>query len=252
MRLKSTLALVRRGFTLVELLVVIGIIAVLIAVLMPALQRAREQALQVQCLSNMRQIGLAFIMYTNNNKQFYPRPAANSIPEDWIYWERWIPTRPFQDGQIAKMMGERTSEAVFRCPSDDMDTHLARNGPDPRYPYSYTVNYLICCLPPAYGAGPGIGPTLRTTQVMNSSMKILLIDESAETLDDGCWAWMSNFGAGANVISNRHSRRSAEQTLNPNNPDGGRGNAVFADGHGEYIERIESFNPAYYDPLRSY
>src|SRR5687768_8266206 len=61
----------RRGaFTLVELLVVIGIIAMLIAMLMPALQRARKQARTVQCLSNLRQIGMAAMTYANQNKGY--------------------------------------------------------------------------------------------------------------------------------------------------------------------------------------
>jgi prepilin-type processing-associated H-X9-DG protein/prepilin-type N-terminal cleavage/methylation domain-containing protein len=66
----------RGAFTLVELLVVIGIIAILTAILLPALNKARQQAVIVQCLSNLKNVGLAFVMYTNANAGWYPYPTS--------------------------------------------------------------------------------------------------------------------------------------------------------------------------------
>src|SRR5580698_2124107 len=95
----------REGFTLVELLVVIGIIALLVSILLPSLNRARESAKQTQCLSNLRQLGMAFVMYANENQQKLPYYAPNNMlrADDWVYWETNPPgNRSLQDSMLAK------------------------------------------------------------------------------------------------------------------------------------------------------
>jgi prepilin-type processing-associated H-X9-DG protein/prepilin-type N-terminal cleavage/methylation domain-containing protein len=72
----SNAAARRRAFTLVELLVVIGIIALLISILLPSLSKAREMGKSVKCLSNLRQLGIATVSYANESKSYLPYPTT--------------------------------------------------------------------------------------------------------------------------------------------------------------------------------
>ena len=245
----------RKAFTLVELLVVIGIIALLISILLPSLNRAREQANWLKCMSNLRQVGQAFTMYCNNNKGRFPTAGAGTKPHDWIFWEDFpLPDAPrsLDKSMIAPYLGIPVNPEVLRCPSDIVENHVSKkaNG-QPQYAFSYSSNYLITRLPAPdwagiYGVGQSNSP-MRISEIVSAPDKILVIDESSLTVDDGCWAWMSQLGSGQNLLSNRHMKRQELKTL-LKDPNAGKGNACFADGHVEYVERKKSFDPYNYDP----
>lgn len=114
-----------RGFTLVELLVVIGVIGLLIGLLMPSLARAREQARAIKCASQLRQVGIALNMYANANKGFMPAwsgwhvVGGNGTGED--------APGPGWTEQLTQYFVNPNSQ-VYNCPS---------------FPEDYRINYFL-------------------------------------------------------------------------------------------------------------
>ncbi len=113
-----------RAFTLVELLVVIGIIALLVGILMPVLARARDQARKTKCLANLRSIGQELFSYANNNRDKLPNgnpPGVWADPSsaDWV---------------MVRFAEDLRASGVFHCPSDKDDepdeiAHAVQNKP---------------------------------------------------------------------------------------------------------------------------
>ena len=163
----------KRGFTLIELLVVIAIIAVLMGILMPALQRVKKQARTVYCMNNLKQIGLAMTAYSMDNKDTIPRVLDSNIK--WI-----LVFMPYIGGKDTGLTDYREVN-VYQCPSFPTSGAGSNGYMNKEQTVDYVINSFNMDNPNLSGSTGGAsvnGPT-KLNRVKIPASKVYIADNEA-------------------------------------------------------------------------
>jgi len=167
----------KKSFTLIELLVVIAIIAILAAMLLPALGKARDKAQAISCVNNMKQFGTASVMYVSDNKQMLPT-WAGSHAMSWASYD-WVEggvlgsiagsSNGARNGALYNYVGDIN---LYACPTDELDSVICY-GLNPLFRYS--------------DATPSQLRTHKISSVKNASSVPVFIEDFHSTHRYGMW-----------------------------------------------------------------
>lgn len=195
-------------FTLIELLIVISIIAVLAAILLPALNQSRERAKAIQCTSNLKQLGIMNLMYCSDNSDFLPKIYESSTLTSWNHW--WGTSLERYNTNTTG--GSWAYKSIYHCPSRVYQLASPR--------FSYGRN----------GLGGGDYGSFKITRMKTPSGKVI----HGEHQDTDIWGTNLNFASGPapagrkGSIMLRHNDRIA--------------NLILGDGHVRSINGTGEFN----------
>jgi len=181
-------------FTLIELLVVIAIIAILAAVMLPALNTARDKARDISCVSNLHQIGTAMIMYADSNNNRVPQLQE---PVNYLYWQDRLMPYIYPNAHISgstSFINQTTKIpiGVFKCPSA-----LLPKKTYPTWENNYGANGYFCTGPSTNSPLSGFLPKLKMP-----SKRMVYMDGEVEWLSESMTTWglRHNRNRGVNVV----------------------------------------------------
>lgn len=202
-----------RGFTLIELLVVIAIIAILASMLLPALARAKSKASAIQCLNQMRQIGLATQMYADDNNGFLPRSSHSAMANGQMAWGfALVPYVVNKTYVSADSHWTNLLQTFYHCPKDMRKTD-----------WSYGKNVY-----PELSSDETGGPTwAKLTQIPRPAATVIYAEKATASMADHFMAHFWLDGGLPEVDRFRHDKKS---------------NFVYCDGHAVKLRFEETFS----------
>ncbi len=178
-------AVQKKAFTLIELLIVIAVIALVMALLMPAMARARQQGRSVLCSSNLRQMSFAAAMYANENDEYFPMAIINEIAGATRKMRAWDFTTVSGQSVVEPGLlwqGEMI-EKIQQCPSFRGAANWAN---DPYTGYNYNSSYL------GGTAAVKNGEIMAHTVVMSAKVSSVRKPNECAVFGDGEWAQGAN------------------------------------------------------------
>jgi prepilin-type N-terminal cleavage/methylation domain-containing protein/prepilin-type processing-associated H-X9-DG protein len=214
----------RRAFTLIELLVVIGIISLLVSILLPALNRAREQAKAVSCASNERQLYMALLNYVNENHNRVPIPSkigdvSPTAPVCYVMQTTGVCSYTYGTWWPYIAPPGNARYGVMNCPTDIENIRIIRFGGTSLVPrnFSYTLNGQMRALP---NRTDGTG--IKFNAIVHPAQKIIIVEELWP--NDGNGEIADEPLDMDDIPANRHT---------------GRGNFCFGDGHVDTLAPVD-------------